>query len=313
MTRRFVLAGVLAMALAAFLCSFAAADVYDSYTFFWNGHLDNDTDYYGYYYCISAGALGSDYPPSPPDAITGRRPIVQIGDDPTWGPTYHRWSSAGTPGQDFIAGLALTMYDTANNRVYDNNGLDTAGTQAVIDFYAGGPPAQMISYSMVNNFDWVTAGYFHLEDDIEVKQIVGYFDEYGITQYGSDIYPDFSQDSPRIGYRMNIYSSAFRKVADETTTRLWPAVDSFYGDVFSSDPAGTGSFSWSDTGYVRLDEFNNAHSIYRLVFTLNEAITLHAGDYFFEHDAYVIPEPTTLTLVGLGLAGLGVLKRRRKR
>lgn len=306
------MAGAVAAVLALLLCPFASADVYDAYTFYWNGHADTETDFYGYYYCISAGALGADYPPSPPDSIQGRRPVAQIGDD-IFGPTFHVWTNAGTPGVDYIAGLALTMYDTANNRVYDNNGLDTAGTQAVIDFYAGGKPGQVISYSMCNNFDWVTAGYFHLDEDIEVKQIVGYFDEYGITQYGSDIYPDFSQDSPRVAYRMNIYSAAYRQVGTETVTRLWPAVDSFYGDVWSSDPHGTGSFAWSDTGYVRIDEYNNSHSIYRLVFTLNEAITLHAGDYFFEHDAYILPEPTTLALVGLGLAGLGVLKRRRKR
>ncbi len=298
---------VLVLALILLFSAVALADVYDSYTFHWNGHPDNTEDFYGYYYTLAAGALGNDLPPSP------SYPVVQVGDDLSGGTYgYHQWVSAGTTGVDYVAGLALSMYDTVGSRVYDNNGLDTPGQQAVIDFYASGPPSQVISYSMANNWDWVTAGYFHLEESLEIKKIVGYFDEWGIYQYGSYFYPDFQQDSPYIRYRMNIYDSALRQIPSGDTTRLWPAVDSFYGDVFTTDTTA-GSFAWSDTGYDRVDAGSISHNIYRIVFTLDSPITLEAGDYFYEHDAYVIPEPTTLILVGLGLSGLGLLKRRRRK
>lgn len=148
----------------------------------------------------------------------------------------------------------------------------------------------------------VTGGYLELSSPITVKKIVVYFDEWG---YSTD-YPDFQQDSSWIAYRMNIYSTK------KPGSYYVPKRDSFTGDIFSSDYA-SGTWSWSDTGVDRITSGGEVHDIYRLVLTLDNPITLAAGRYFFEHDAYIVPEPGTLALLGLGLPAVAWLKRRRRR
>ena len=59
-------------------------------------------------------------------------------------------------------------------------------------------------------------------------------------------------------------------------------------------------------------EVLGTHAIHFDAFTLNADGTI---DQFapFSHDASAIPEPTTVALFGLGLAGVGFLRRRKKR
>lgn len=244
---------------------------------------DYETDFFGYYYVISGGALGSDFPP-------GGDPVVQFDGA--------SWSSAGGP-LDHIAGLALTMYGPDDAVVYDNSGLHTPGNQTVTDFYKT-RPGRTVSYSMSNNFNWITAGYFHLDSEILVTRIVGYFDEWGI----SPDYPDFLQDAPGVTYRVNLYSR-------NPATGL-PGVNDFSGNIFCSDTVA-GTFTWGPTGYSRLNEYNDPHSIYSLVYTPETPLTLPAGDYFFAHDAEIyVPEPGSAGLL-LALAAPALLLRQRRR
>jgi len=92
-----------------------------------------------------------------------------------------------------------------------------------------------------------------------------------------------------------------------------PSTNSFTGDVFSSDSTA-GTFSWSDTGVVR--EYSGwpagkTDPIYRLVYTLDAPLTLEAGEYFFSHDAIIVPVPAAALLGLLGLSVAGVRLRKR--
>lgn len=132
---------------------------------------------------------------------------------------------------------------------------------------------------MSNNFDWIYAGYFKLEQPTTINRIIGYFDPNG---NGSDTYP-FNPDSPAIRYRMNIWSNA--------TGDLLPInTGGFSGDVFSSNNV-PGNFSWGYTGVDRV--YPNApgfpEGIYRLAYSLNTPITLQPGIYWFSHDASILP------------------------
>jgi hypothetical protein len=84
---------------------------------------------------------------------------------------------------------------------------------------------------------------------------------------------------------------------------------SFDGDVFTSDST-PGSFSWSDTGFDRVGS-SSTQNIYRMTYTLDNPITLQPGEYWFSHDAYIVPEPGTLVL--LGMASLACLINGRRR
>lgn len=149
---------------------------------------------------------------------------------------------------------------------------------------------------MSNNYDWIYAGYFKLEQTTTIDEIIGYFDAAS----------GFDPANPLISYRVNIWSNV--------PGDLLPSVASFTGDVFSSDVA-TGTFTWSDTGVDRVfgtDRGSITDDILSLTYILDTPITLQPGEYWFSHDAVIIPEPATSVFWIIGLISAAGFRRFRR-
>jgi len=263
-----------------------------------NGHVENAIDEYGYYALLTGGIATHG---QTRDGTSGV--MWYVNDDPDYDhyPNgFQQWKRDGWFEEN--KGVALTMrYE--GGIVYDNNGIDT--NTAPTDFY-GDPadpdtitPGLYCGESMSNNYDWIYAGYFRIEQTVTVDQISGYFAE----TYYETIAPHL--DSGVWDFRMNIWSS----VVDGDYVK--PAVDSFVGDLWTTD-AASGAFAVADSGVVRhYSGFSNDDDvIYRLTFDLDTPITLEPGEYFFSHDG-VIPEPAAMSLLAVGAFGLIRARRRR--
>lgn len=288
-----VAAGLI-VAIGGICPSTAAAQTHPDF----NGHIENGIDDYGWYAVITGGIAEHG---QSRDGTQGTMWYINDNPDYTHYPNgYQQWKRDGWFEEN--KGLALTMrYEDAI--VYDNNGIDTDSAPA--GFY-GDPnspstitPGLYCGESMSNNYDWIYAGYFKIDETTTVDQISGYFAE----TYYHTIAPHL--DSGVWDFRMNLYSSV------EEGGYVGPVVDSFVGDVFTTDSA-SGTFTVEDSGVVRhYSGFSNDDDIiYRLSFDLDTPITLAPGEYFFSHDA-LIPEPATMALLALG--GIGLLIRRRRR
>ena len=287
---RGVVSGMIALAVAGFVVVPAWADAT------LNGHGEYQEDQYGYYYAITGGKFPNG------QTVTGKKntggSMRFLLDDPiwqSWGYNYaiDTWHTDGWFAQ--TAGVALTMRDSNGAVLFDNFNNDAG------DFYTT-PPGQASSatpglyrgYSLSNNFDWIYAGYFKVNETTVIKSVTGYF----------DAVEGFNPDAPQIGYRMNIWS-------DLIGSALGPAVTSFRGDVLTSD-TWAGTFSWGDSGVDRIfgADYGYAHDdILYLTFTLDTPLVLQPGEYWFSHDA-VVPAPGAVVLGWLGLGLIGWLKRR---
>ena len=153
---------------------------------------------------------------------------------------------------------------------------------------------------MSNNFDHVYATYFKLETATTFDTIVGFFD----PNAGLDPF------SPNLQFNVNIWSSTLVG-ADLMPTNT----GSFIGDVFSSHTT-SGTTTVADSGVDRVfgvDYGSITDDIFRLEYKLDAPITLAAGEYFFSHDAAIVPEPSSFVLLGIGSLALIAFGRSRKR
>ena len=263
-----------------------------------NGAADNQTDASGYYYIITGGLFPTGATPNGSSASGGT--FRYLTDDPAWGSPIDAWQKDGWFADN--AGLALTMVNRETHSiVYDNNGID-AGTYG--DYYtAGGSHGDhglRSGYSMSNNRDWIYAGYFKLEQETTFTGIAGYFDGNGST---GD--PPFDPFSSSVRYRMNIWSNVAGDLLPVNT-------GNFTGDVFSTD-SSAGVFVVNDTDQFRVMPDNSTDPIYRVGFNLYQSVTLPAGEYWFSHDAIVVPEPLTMAGLMLGIGGLVTYVRKRRK
>lgn len=281
--------------LAILFCSLTIADTFDQ-------QADNQRDDLGYYYAIAGGKFPNG------QTVTGEKDtggsmafILDAPDWQEWGYNYALdvWHKDGWFPE--TAGIALTM-EYQGSTIFDNFNNDTGDFYTVPDGQASeDTPGLYRGYSMSNNYDWIYAGYFKLNEETTIDQITGYFDENA----------GFDADNPLIGYRMNIWSNV--DVDKGTYIQKTPVADTdFTGDVFSSD-TWAGTFSWGDTGVDRIfgDDYGNIHDdILYLTYTLDTPLVLQAGEYWFSHDAVIVPVPAAVILGILGLGAVGIKLRK---
>jgi hypothetical protein len=292
MTARVVLAAVL---LSLSVGISAVAEGID-------GQPDNERDDLGYYYIMTGGKFPTG---APPDGNNGSGGTFRfLLDDPGWGGyPLGQWNKDDWFPEN--ASFALTLKN-GGSIVYDNNGLEDGSYGGFYDYTDHLPednwatPGLYRGYAMSNNWDWIYAGYFKLEEETAFDTIIGYWDD----AYG------FDPDSPEIAYDMNMWS-AYQDNPTGNPDSWMPVVNDFTGDVFSSK-ASSGTFTWSYTGVDRVFPAWSGYPddpIWRLTYTLDQPMTLPAGVYFFGHDAEIVepstvPEPAALALVAMGALGL---------
>ncbi|MCC7349954.1 MAG: PEP-CTERM sorting domain-containing protein [Phycisphaerales bacterium] len=272
-----------------------------------NGADDYGTDSHGYYFAISGGQFPTGSTPNGDNASGGTYRFL-VDDAVGWG---RDASESGVWQKDDWysdnAGIGLTLRN-GTSIVYDNNGLEadavTPASAVYYDSVAGNYPTgghgAVTAYSMSNNYDWIYAGYFKIVAETTVTSLTGYF-AYN-TSPSDGLTAGFDPSDPDVRFRMNIWSNVSGDLLPTDT-------DSFDGDVFTSD-LSTGTFSWSDTGYNRVGS-SSQQDIYRMTYTLNSPIVLQPGEYWFSHDAVLVPEPGALTFLGIGASALLMRRRRR--
>ena len=268
-----------------------------------DGNSEYQEDGLGYYYQITGGKFPTGPTPNGDHGSTANGGTFRfVTDDPVvWGRPIGQsglWQKDDWFPQN--AGIAVTLKNGASI-VYDNNGIEdnTAGTyyDATGEALSANKPGLYRAYAMSNNYDWIYAGYFKIETETTVTELIGYFDENA----------GFNRNSPFFKYRMNIWSNVLGDLLPTNT-------GGFDGDIFSSDSTA-GSFTTSDAGIDRVfgTDFANMHDdIFRLSFALDNPLVLQPGEYWFSHDATIVPEPSAIVLGSLGAFGLILAARRRR-
>jgi hypothetical protein len=274
-----------------------------------NGVSDNGTDQFGYYYTITGGKFPTGNTPNGDNASGGTFRFL-VDDAAEW--NRNPAESGVWQKDDWFsdnAGVGLTLRGPGNAIVYDNNGLEPGAASpadptyynVVTGNYPTGGHGAHVMYSMSNNFDWIYAGYFKIEVETVITSLTGYFAYAGGVVDALTL--GFDPNNPMIGFGMNIWSNVAGDLLPTDT-------NSFNGDVFTSD-ATSGAFSWSDTGFDRVGS-SSSQDIYRLTYTLAAPLTLAPGEYWFSHDARLVPEPVSFCVWGL-LVALGMAAGSRSR
>ena len=284
--------GIIALATFFFLALAGTAAANTDF----NGHPENQTEVAGKYYMISGGKFVNGQTVNGDNASGGVFRFIT--DDPSWGYATQQWNR-----DDWFtanAGWAMTLKNQGNV-VYDNNGILDGTHGGYYNDAQTSVAGLYMGYSMSNNYDWIYAGYFKLNEATTVDAIYGFFDG---TGYSGNLAPN------ALKYRMNIFSGV-----DDGGYLMPNNTGSFTGDVFSSDTVG-GEFSYGDSGVARVYSGwpeGTEDPIYYLKYELDSPFTLEAGEYFFSHDAQVVPVPAAVWLLGSGLMGLLSLRRKMRK
>lgn len=293
--------GLAAIGGAAVIAVMLGASPAYSTPFAFNGGADNAIDEYGYYYVLTGG----NFPTG--NSINGSRAsggtMSFVNDEAAWGYPVNSWQKDGWFEE--TASVAMT-FKNEGAIVYDNNGIENGTTGGFYETPAGqasgATPGLYRGYSMANNYDWVYAGYFLIEEALTVDTLIAYFDETA----------GFDRNNPMFGYAMNVWSNVAEDLLPYNT-------GSFEGDVFHmSTLTNPGAFSTSDTGVDRVfgDDYGNiTDDIFRLTLQLREPIVFEPGRYWFNSNAFFnpVPEPGSLAVLVSGLAGIAALRRRKKK
>lgn len=263
-----------------------------------NGAGDFQLDAGGYYYAMTGGKFPTGTTPNGDNASGGTFRFLT--DDPVWGYTIDTWRKDDWFPQN--ASLALTLKN-GGAIVYDNNGIEDGTYGDYYDATAQGLastacPGLYRGYSMSNNYDWIYAGYFKIEQTTTIDTLIGYFDANA----------GFNPASPMWKYRMNIWSNVAGDLLPVNT-------GGFDGDVLCSDTVA-GTFAWSDTGVDRVfgaDYGGITDDILRMTFALDAPVTLDPGVYWFSHDATVaVPEQPAALLAATPMLGAACMAIRRR-
>ena len=260
-------------------------------TFEFNGQADNTLDIQ--YAAITGGLFPTGDIPNGDNASGGT--FRYLLDEPLWGGyPLGQWNK-----DDWFpanAGLAMTLM-MGDATVYDNNGLEDGSGAWFYDYYEVPPenwtrnvPGLYMGTSMVNNWDWIYATYFKLEQETTFDTIIGYFN-------GDGMGGNFDPHAAGIGYLFNIWSS-YQDLPGTRPSSYMPAVASFLGDVFNSLEAA-GAISISDTGVDRVFPYavygDYTDDIWRVKIVLAQPLTLPAGVYFFNH-SMMVAKPLNLAV-----------------
>ncbi len=246
------------------------------------GNISVPVEPNGFYWTLPAGKF-----PNGQTRTAAAGPMTAImfyhEDKEIWGENgFKKWTpNTQAVGADFTgtSGLAFTLMN-GGVIVYDNNGIEDGTHGGYYDNEGSAIPDENKAsltewFSMSGNYRGIFATHFRVPETITFDTLIAYFDGNGLPELRFDPFNIYNT------YRMNIWSS-------DLLGR--PGVASFTGNIFSTDNAA-GQFSISQTDVDRVFQNGARDPIYRLVYKLDQPITLTPGEYWFSSDLHVPDSP----------------------